>query len=233
MSIQKVNSISELSKDNYPPILYKYRKWNDKWHKTILTDGVLYLASTKQFQDTKDCNVPEIFPSPEQIIDKDSPLANPQLRDSIVAEHKELFYNTFGVLSMTANYTNDKMWNDYADSHQGFCVGFKSELLFEYVGGGGIVQYVDKLPEIKFGIDDLETEYSKRTYYKERKYEYEQEYRLVKRWQHNATDQQRSIVFSHECLVEIYLGKLMTENDKAEIRNIAANKYPYAKIVEL
>lgn len=37
------------------------------------------------------------------------------------------------------------MWEKYANNHMGVCFGFDAKALFDCVGGGGEVQYVDKL----------------------------------------------------------------------------------------
>lgn len=42
---------------NYPKILYKYRSWDNKYHKKILTENQLYLASPKDFNDPFDCRI--------------------------------------------------------------------------------------------------------------------------------------------------------------------------------
>ncbi len=48
--------ISEL---DLPPILYKYRSWDKKYHKDFLSVPVLWFASPKTFEDEKDSrNIP-------------------------------------------------------------------------------------------------------------------------------------------------------------------------------
>lgn len=44
--------------DNYPDIVYKYRSWKDKYHKKVLIDNELYLASPKDFNDPFDLRIP-------------------------------------------------------------------------------------------------------------------------------------------------------------------------------
>lgn len=42
----------------HPVILYKYRDWDNVYHKNILQDNSIYFASPKSFEDIYDCNVP-------------------------------------------------------------------------------------------------------------------------------------------------------------------------------
>lgn len=242
----------------YPPVLYKYRDWDNPYHKGVLTNNSLYMASPKNFEDIKDCNVPERFPKKQKLYKfflekskKDnpawsrkahrqfatywsihSPLANPHRMKSILEHFNEDFNNRFGVLSMTANSENDEMWNKYASGHKGFCVGYDTDTLFKYVGGGGPVQYADKLPTIDFVKDNFETKHVKNIFYKEKKWAFEDEYRLHTMWPQTATTEQRNIKLPDECIVEIILGKLMPKESKDEIKKIAKKKYPKAKIIE-
>lgn len=61
--VQKKNVKSEV-----PQVLYKYRDWDNPEHKKVLTDCTLYLASPRDFEDKKDCNVPEKYPSRQKEI---------------------------------------------------------------------------------------------------------------------------------------------------------------------
>ena len=244
----------------HPQVLYKYRDWDNPKHRDVLNYCTLFLASPREFEDKKDCNVPEKYPTRQkEIFDyffrdskknhpiwsrtehrrfakywrKNSSMANPNELKQILKESKEEFYNRIGILSMTTNYNNDEMWKKYANENKGFCVGFDTNILFQYVGGGGHVYYEDMLPVIDFVKDDYVEQYLKNTFFKEQKWAFEQEYRLHKRWQQTATIEQRSLKLPKECIVVIILGKYMTENNKEEIKGIAKENYPNAKIIEL
>ncbi len=244
----------------YPSKLYKYRDWEEKHHKTVLTDGVLYFSSPRDFyQDPKDCNLVETFPEGQDLLDYlrdvfykypedrngmteaqfvdywsiNSPLANVEKREKLQKKFLEEFFDLFGVLSLTIDCQNDRMWSEYANCHKGFCVGFDSKTLLPCVGGGALVNYVDELPEIDFWKDDFNMKHYKRIFYKERRLEFEKEYRVHKMWKSKVSNEQRQIKFPPESLVDIYLGKCMPAHYKDEIREIAAEKYPNAIIVEL
>ncbi len=243
---------------DYPPILYKYRDWENDYHKEVLTNSALYLASPRSFEDIKDCKVPEKFPKRQKLYkfflekskkdnptwsrkahkqfaiywSKHSPLANPQKLQKLLDKFNDEFNNRFGGLSMTANKENEEMWNKYANGRKGFCVGYDTNMLFKYVGGGGPVQYADELPTIDFIKDDFTTKHVKNIFYKERKWDFEEEYRLHTMWPQTATIEQRNITLPKECVVEIILGKFMPKESKEEIKKIARVKYPKANLIE-
>lgn len=112
------------------------------------------------------------------------------------------------------------MWNKYANGHKGFCVGYDTNRLFKQVGGGGPVQYTDELPTIDFTKDNFETKHVKNIFFKEKKWAFEEEYRLHTMWPQTATTESRNILLPEDCLVEIILGKFMTKKNKDEIKKI-------------
>ena len=242
----------------YPTILYKYRDWSNNLHKKVLTEGVLYWASPNDFEDIKDCNVPEKFPTTSELYDfflekskkefpnrnrnehrqfarlwkKKSPLGNPKKRAKLIEDFNNEFNNRFGVLSLTANCNNDAMWDKYANNHTGICFGFDAKTLFDCADGGGEVQYVDKLPTIDFAKDNFVQRHIKNIFFKEKKWNFEQEYRLYKMWASKASVNDRCFRFPTDSLVEIRLGKDMPLSDKVEIKQIAKRNFPKAKIIE-
>ena len=259
MNITNTNfQLTDGKEIEFPPILYKYKDWDNPNHKKLLTDTTLYLASPQSFEDIKDCNIPEKFPKKEELYklfleishkehptwtrrvhrryaaywSKRSPLANPQLLKKNLEYLKKQFNDCFGVLSMTANSNNDMMWSKYANNHKGFCVGYSTDLLFKYVGGGGPVQYKGTLPTIDFVKDDYRNKILKNIFFKEKKWSFEEEYRLHTMWPQYATADLRNIKLPKECVIEIILGKHMTKDNKDEIKRIANILYPKAKITE-
>ena len=170
--------IIDNKKNTHPNILYKYRNWDNELHKKVLTDNILYMASPRDFEDIHDCNIPKKFPKKSELYDfflkkskteypnrsrsehrqyarywrDKSPLGNPIQLSQLIERFNNEFNNKFGVLSLTANYDNNAMWEKYADNHKGICFGFNAKSLFECVGGGGEVQYIDKLPTINLSL---------------------------------------------------------------------------------
>ena len=242
-----------------PQIVYKYRAWNISYHKKILNEGTLYFAAPNEFEDEKDCNVPEEFPSEKELYEfflddsknkhpyqnrafhrkeartqtKKSPLMNPNQKRKMIEEFHSEFNDRFGVLSLTLDCKNDKMWEKYADNHSGVCYGFDTKLLYECIKGiYGEIIYVDTLPSINFLKDNFKTKASKNIFYKERKWEFEKEYRIAHMWENTASATERNVQFSPNCLVEIRLGKFMPQEAQYEIKQIASQKYPNANIIE-
>lgn len=243
----------------HPVILYKYRDWNNLDHKKILKDNTVYFASPKGFEDIYDCNLQESFPTLAELYNiflqkskvdypnktrqqhrkfardcrKHSPLANPKLLKEKVEKFKSISNNCFGVLCLTANPHNEIMWDKYGNSHEGLCIGFNTSKLFDADSiGGGEVQYTDKLPIIDFIEDDLKTKIYKNYFFKKDIWNYEEEYRLHKRWEYEVSNMERNIKLPKGCIVEIILGKRMSDNNKEDIKSIALSKYPHIIIKE-
>lgn len=228
----------------FPDIVYKYRSWTDDYHKTIINKRVVYMAPPMSFEDPKDCkglvrydlmSDDDIFKmylyqskedNPQRTISQHRRHAKDWTKKKILKDHEHIrklqednfkeFSARFGVLSVTGNPLNVEMWNKYSDMGQGFCVGYKSEILFRLMGSGGDVNYVEDLPNI-FWNDDFETRRSKQIFYKESKWEFEQEYRLTKFWPNPAFVQQRCIEVPCEAYLQIIFGWNMPEGHKEEI----------------
>lgn len=164
---------------------------------------------------------------------KHSPLANPGELNKLIEKFNSDFNNRFGVLSLTANPNNEDMWEKYGNSHKGFCVGFDTGKLFEAESmGGGEVQYSDELPTIDFINDDFKTKHIKNIFFKETKWQFEQEYRLHKMWKNDISNAERNIKLPEDCIAKIILGKKMSDENKEEIKSLALRKYPHIKISE-
>lgn len=246
---------------DYPEvdILYKYRSWNNPLHQKLLTECVIYLASPDSFEDRYDCHVPEDFPTQEELPEffykksfeylpsdatedmrfqfvskwcRESPLANKDYRDALSRELFQEYCHRFGVLSLTADARNDKMWNKYADQHSGFCIGYNKLILEKYIGGAGPVVYTDNLPHVRYFVDDVMTQHIKNTFFKTKQWSFEKEYRVHKLWEHDVSNEERNIYVPEEAISVIVLGSKMPEENKDVIRSIVAVKYHHTQVVE-
>lgn len=140
--------------ENYPKIIYKYRSWNNEFHRNILLKNEVYMSPPKDFNDPFDCRIPKnhyLIDTPEKIeryvndgIDKhrewlisngkNIEFEKKQLRkrlqdiDRYQKEHEELeFAETdkhYGVLSLSGRWNSILMWSHYGDFHKGFCIGY-------------------------------------------------------------------------------------------------------------
>ena len=43
--------------DNFPEILYKYRDWENPFHKKLITHGEIFLSCPSNFNDPFDCQL--------------------------------------------------------------------------------------------------------------------------------------------------------------------------------
>jgi hypothetical protein len=134
-------------------IVYKYRDWNNAFHKKVLTANELYLASPRDFNDPFDCKIIENFSllSPKEIDDyllsaaensfKNHPDKFRLIPMSITsfkqrcknADDMQREFNQivekdhdelFGILSLSKTWQSIPMWSYYSNCHKGFCIGF-------------------------------------------------------------------------------------------------------------
>ena len=205
INIRKIGEYP-IDKIDLPNIIYKYRSWEDEYHKTIITDRIVYFAPPSSFPDEHDCKNPikwdlltkkDIFfhyynyiraKKPNRpkylyrefakIWSKKSPLND---KDYLIRKQKEDFRDfdqRIGILSLTADPYNEEMWKVYSDNYKGFCIGFDTVALFKHVGGGAEVQYVKDLPIIlPRPYHSFETQHFLQVFYKELKWFSEKEYR--------------------------------------------------------
>ena len=248
----------DVSAINLPPVLYKYREFNNSFHKSIITNSSVYFAAPNTFPDNKDCHPKEVFPSVsivrkrfwelslsehpemnryerdryvhEQIIS--APILNPDIREQLIEDLFGDYCRCHGILSVTANPNNKRMWEEYADDHKGFCVGFNSSKLAMIAGGGGPVTYCDSLPEIHIWLDNQESEFLKRVFYKERKWEHEEEYRLIKVWRYDSdvTNRDRNVQLPPDGIVSVICGKDMPIENVEVLRTLLNQYHPNASL---
>ena len=229
-----------------PEVIYKYRTWTNPHHLKIISEKVLYMASPSEFTDPHDCKNPIRYDllTDKDIYNiyfldskkrhrnwnrdkhrtfsrkllRRTPLRDPQY----IAEMQEQYFNDFhlhiGILSLTANPSDDQMWSAYSDDHQGFCIGFNTVSLFRYLGGGGNVNYYDALPIIlPAPFHSYERQHILQVFSKLSQWEYEQEYRTHRFYQNGATPDQRLISVPPQAFREIIFGNRMPDVIKEEI----------------
>lgn len=142
-----------------PSTLYKFRDFNNPYHKKSILDCKLYIPSAKEFNDPYDCNLPfryrkedltedNILKKAMSMADKQFPGATTEQKQKYVYErvNERLFENPdhlkrfdedsyekinreFGVFCLTPNIQNLLMWSYYSDSHRGFAIGFDPKVL--------------------------------------------------------------------------------------------------------
>jgi hypothetical protein len=145
---------------------------------------------------------------------KKSPMRDKEHVKEVQKKHLEKHNKLFGVLSLTANPKNAKMWEEYSGVHTGFCIGFNTKKMFNHFGGGGEVVYYDALPD-----DSLTVEYIKQIFSKEKQWNFEEEYRTHKTWPKPVSDEDRKIKLPTDCYNQIIFGAKMEDQYKLEIKN--------------
>ena len=153
---------------------------------------------------------------------------NPEL---VQKEHEEEMIPNqdkyYGIFSLGTNWKNILMWSHYADYHKGFCVGFDEEILRNSAKfhKAGIVEYLNDFPDIDPRNEDLIEVSFIRTNTKAKKWEYENEYRMLfNYYPKEATKEDRIVNISDDCYYEITVGLNFQDVDIPEIKEIANKK---------
>ena len=244
-----------------PRMVFKYRNFHDDRHKRLLLFRELFLASPLSFDDKKDCSLDYFIPSKNELFNfylrhlpphlvyaqrsekrryakemsKNGLLTNIEEERRVQRDIDERHFKQFGVFSLSKKYDIDYMWEQYGDNHKGFCIGFDTKKLCDsgLFGGGGSVVYYDTLPLLS--IDEPVCDRVKKSIFTKLRepYEMENEYRFIKSWSHEVTDNERTKVAPIDSVVCIIIGQDMKDIDKNEIKEIQAEKYPKAKLIEL
>ncbi|MBV7270561.1 DUF2971 domain-containing protein, partial [Winogradskyella luteola] len=258
--MKQQTEIKTLDDIEFPEVLYKYRSWNNEFNKRFITKREVFMASPDMFEDRLDCKIPVRYDlmTPEQakqvytrISKLDNTLSRQQKRKRVrqLLDRKEYldpefnanyqkiyfsgYFERLGVLSLTAENCLESMWNKYADNGKGFCVGYNSRILFEYLGGGGKVEYVNELPTIlPDPIMSREEIRWKQVYFKEKKWEFEKEYRTQKFWEIPATISDRQIILPRDAFNCVILGNNMSSDEKNDITQAIENEIGKIKIIE-
>lgn len=144
------------------PIVYKFREFDNEYHRRILTDSEIWFASPGQFNDPFDCNIRfKLEESPDEwllsamtefALSRNPELsgkeakkqAERELRETGGKKHRqELRDYQFcqvsqktGIFSLTPHWDTQAanlMWSHYSDSHKGFAVGFDMNVLLSWM----------------------------------------------------------------------------------------------------
>ena len=258
--MKQETTIKTLDDIEFPKILYKYRDWNNEYNKRFITEREVFMASPNQFEDKLDCKSPVRYDlmTAEQakvvytrISNYDENLSrqqkrkrvrellnkkdylNPEMNENYQKIYFKGYFERLGILSLTAENCLDAMWEKYAENHSGFCVGYNSRILFNFLGGGGKVEYPNELPILlPDPIMSREEMRWKQVYFKEKKWKFEKEYRTQKFWEHPASISDRQISLPKEAFNCIILGKNMNESDRKEIIDAIKSKIGNIEIKE-
>lgn len=200
-----------------PEIVYKYRDWNNPFHKNILLHNEIYLASPKDFNDPFDCRIPMNFQNMSEI------KMTHEEKQAELSKH-------YGIFSGSAKWNGILLWSHYANNHQGFCVGFKEEKLRHFGGfvRTGVVMYEKDFPEIKYKKEESRQEKLHRiviqTTTKSEEWAYEEEYRLIKVFVEQPLSFERCVQIPNDIFFDVTLGINISVENKEEIIEVCRQK---------
>ena len=164
---------------------------------------------------------------------KTSALSNNNKLEELKAKTEKEHDARIGVLCLTANPEIEKMWSEYSDHAQGFCIGLDSSLLFKHLGGGREVTYVSKLPKVMpEPIHSRDEQMIFQIFYKEDKWSDEEEYRTFTFRPKPMTLEERIIKLPPEVFTKIILGRKMSKKDKAELKENVPEELKSIQIIE-
>lgn len=245
MEIENFMPYEEFIKLKIPTnIAYKYRDWNNDYHKKILTENELFFSSFENLNDLFDGHIPFRFDvkgiSKEEykkVLKKDNKYEYQQLTkkdiDSMyrcfqsgqdwkdmLQSHRDFVNSIYGVMSLSISSTIAPMWAHYGGNHSGFAIGFNLLELCNIVEGTmDFVKYTIEPILMPFGNTEV-YDYQELFFTKSPEWEYEQEIRLLKTFHSNKV-----VNLNRNCISEIVFGKRMNQKDKDEIINIVNQNF--------
>jgi hypothetical protein len=143
-----------------PPILYKYRKWNDPDEKRIITNTEVFFGSPCVYQIEHEFNLPVDYDltdeelhkwfsndislslTPEEqkrqinnriTFSRDNNLAlyNEDERKKSQEEFQRRLCEELRIFCTSISRENDFCWRSYASGNSGFCIGLNTEKIFK------------------------------------------------------------------------------------------------------
>lgn len=240
-----------------PDFLYKYRAVN-KLTLMSLINRSIWLSSPEHLNDPFDCNFKlnhepisksDFIKLLNTALQKNEANSKPNIHNCIIPEafdgekisdflcedilgfknHIEKSMKKTGILSLTINHNNMRMWSLYADGHKGICIGYKPENLFKNNNIVEIAHKVNYLISNSLLYNSFElyarclanedkNEYKKIIYEllstKTSEWSYEQEWRII------SQNQFGNFHYDESALISIFFGLKCPSDDKVTIRNI-------------
>jgi Protein of unknown function (DUF2971) len=233
-------------------ILYKYRNWDETFHKRIITGQELYFTTPDKFNDPFDSFIRLRFESLKgkdldtyqkallALLQSDSKFSNVTLSELKKAKSfknleefsrrnlQEMIKN-IGIISLSEKYDNTLMWSHYSNNHRGFCVGFDINSLIPQITGTTLqpVTYSERYPLIKPSpkfTDDLHKQLTTKSI----DWQYESEQRLISNHYIN-----KAYKYPKNHLREIIFGCKMTKTNKSLIiKEVKSQKFPNVKFFD-
>lgn len=200
-----------------PPVLYKYRNF-DEFGWRMLTELEVFFASPRHFNDPLDTRIPVLYEQgtlkqmykknyenseflPVKMTRKErkrwameaartvyNNRNDPVRREDYRRVTSEKMDQMAGILSLSAVRDHTLMWSHYAGSHRGFCIGFDSHKLIQFMDRKfyeGVfllldrVRYYNDFPKLNpYKMTDTEI-FMTKLFSKSQDWSYEKEYRII------------------------------------------------------
>lgn len=190
----------------FPDTIYKYRAWDNDFHKRILTDFEIFFSSPENLKDPYDCNLAYRYESMNSIekiglAERTLKGANEGNRKYRRKKARELAATPYmndkeylrksgemqlmrlrknaGIFCASSNPKSNLMWSYYADSHKGFCIGFDTiGFYYDTNASLGNVIYQKDFPLLKPSTD-RSFDIFRQLHTKSREWHHEEEIRLA------------------------------------------------------
>ena len=243
------NSVIE-GKEITPFVLYKYRDWNNEYHKRAITNNEIYFSSPSYFNDPFDCKLPKNFTqlnteekkknyAKQFIYENYKNISEAEKHEKFIKiitelqdinkyqkeyeeRYNKLHDERIGILSLTNRWDSILMWSHYSNFHKGFCLGYNFEHLNnQFFGKHKKVNYSKEIPNLSLKAN-IDLDDLNMPFHKNLDWEYEQEYRFMHLFPNPNVA--RKISLSDEFIKEINLGLMISEEHKEEIIKIASEK---------
>lgn len=249
--INRKLSKTELS-EIIPKVIYKYRNFENCFHKKIISEQEIYLSKPSEFGAYNDINFKIDYDYvknvenrkkaylaeniPESEVYKylfDNPISD-ELLKKIETEQNAYYVEKFGVFCGSETYRNSKLWEVFGGKKNGFCVGIDLVNAMQFNDGTfGNIKYLkeEHLPKCKLiNYDDFNQYFINWMLSLSLDFEEEQEFRYIETI-NNEIDRKRIIPKS--CIKEIILGENISNKNKTEIIELISENLPNVSIKKL
>lgn len=228
--------------------LYKYRHFdvgNNQWISRLFTHNEMYFPSRDQINDPFDCKFDYSFSASLQekkkylhgVLSWREPNWDRHQRRSWISANihqfngkDNEFLNTLkqgtenllsgiGIYSLSRKPDDILMWSHYANSHEGFCVQFLDDDYELFIARAQKVVYSEEYPIVNRIIDDDMTTLEKSLLTKAKRWEYEEEWRIIDHKDGPSIKQ-----FPSHLLKGVIFGCKMSDKYKDSIRGWCSNR---------
>lgn len=237
----------------FPSILYKYRDWNNEYHKKIITNQELFFPSFESLNDPFDGKLPFMFDNSgidkktyKKELRKNNSFEYGNLTKKKIDEmyrnfrsgkdwksmlkyHIEFVNSIYGIMSLSESATITPMWAHYGNNHSGIAIGFNLNELQKIVEGTiSRIKYTEEPVKIPFGNTEDVNRYLDLFFTKSPEWSYEKEIRILKTHFSN-----KKIQLNKNTISEIVFGMNAEAKNIEEIKSITNKNFENVKFYKI